>query len=73
MPDGQHIEMTRPMLRTQARIGRPLGAYFAERYPLWTMEEIAADLGVSVSSVSRWMRRLQIETRFPGQKPKAVA
>jgi DNA-binding MurR/RpiR family transcriptional regulator len=61
------------MLRTEQRLGRTLEAYFAERYPLSTQVELAAELGISDATVSRWMRDLGIETRFPGQRPQAAA
>lgn len=59
------------MVRVEARIGRPLEDFLAERYRTQTQGEIADELGVSGASVSRWMRELDIETRFPGQRPEA--
>jgi hypothetical protein len=57
------------MIRVEARIGRPLEEFLAERYRTQTQPQIAAELGVSDASISRWMRELDIETRFPGQRP----
>jgi transposase len=62
---------SRAMLRVEARIGRTLEEYFAERYATASQEQIAAELKVSGATVSRWMRELGIETRFPGQRPPA--
>lgn len=63
---------SRAMLRVEKRIGRPLETYLAEQYQAKTQTEIAAELGVSNASVSRWMRELDIEARFPGQRPEAA-
>lgn len=57
------------MLRVEARIGRPLEDYFAEKYPTMTQPQMAEDLGISGASVSRWMQELGVEARFPGQRP----
>lgn len=67
------IFKSRAMLRVEERIGRPLEEYLAERYATLTQPQIAEELGVSGASVSRWMRELEIETRFPGQRPPAEA
>lgn len=61
------------MRRVEARLGRSLEDYFAERYPTLTQAQMADELEVSGASVSRWMRELAIETRFPGQRPSAVS
>lgn len=61
------------MRRVEARIGRPLEEFLAERYKVATQTQIAEELGVSNASVSRWMSELAIEARFPGQRPEAVA
>ncbi len=73
MQDERNNELTRPMRRVEARLGRSLREYLTEAYALETQAEIAAALGISVSTVSRWMDRLGIETRFPGRRPEAVA
>jgi transposase len=57
------------MLRVEKRIGRELEGYLAEAYQSKTQEQIAAELGVDRSTVNRWMRDLDIEARFPGQRP----
>lgn len=66
---------TRPMLRTEHRLGRPLLDELTERYITRgeTFAEIGAALGVSEGTISRWMVRLGIEARFPGQRSKAIA
>jgi DNA-directed RNA polymerase specialized sigma subunit len=65
------IFKSRAMLRVEERIGRTLEAYFEERYREANQEQMAEELGISGASVSRWMRELGIETRFPGQRPPA--
>lgn len=72
MPDLPSFK-SRAMRRVEDRIGRPLEDYFAERYPVASQTQIAAELGISNASVSRWMRELGLETRFPGQRPEAIA
>jgi hypothetical protein len=64
---------SRAMLRVEARLGEPLEAWLAARYQTQTQPQIASELGVSGATVSRWMRELGIEARFPGQRPEAVA
>lgn len=71
MPTGTF--KSRAMVRVEGRIGRTLEDYFAERYNTLTQPQMAAELGVSDASVSRWMRELGIEARFPGQRPPAAA
>lgn len=63
---------SRAMLRVEARIGRPLEAFLAERYQVATQTQIAEELGVSNASVSRWMQELGIEARFQGQRPPSA-
>lgn len=60
------------MLRVQARVGRPLEDYLAEQYLTLTQPQIAAELGLSDATISRWMRDLGIESRLPGQRPKVA-
>jgi len=64
---------TRGMLLIEARIGRPLEDYLADRYlrdGLTTLQ-IADELGVNNGTVSRWMAQLGIEARYLG--PRRVA
>lgn len=61
------------MLRVEHRIGRLLEDYLADAYQSRTQAQIAEDLSVDVSTVNRWMRQLDIEARFPGQKPPIEA
>ncbi|HTR71902.1 MAG TPA: hypothetical protein VMH41_16960 [Mycobacteriales bacterium] len=67
------IELTEPMRRVEGRLGRPLRDFLEEQYATRTLADIATELGVSEVSVMRWMARLGIERRFPGQRPAAVA
>lgn len=66
--------MTRPMARMEARMGRPLADVLADLYhgEGLTLAEVAERLGVSVTTVLRWMAALGVETRFPGQRAKAA-
>lgn len=61
------------MLKVEKRIGRDLEEYLAEAYQTKTQAQIGAALGLDASTVNRWMRDLDIEARFPGQKPPAEA
>ena len=74
MDDGRTNEsrLTGPMRRVQARIGRDLEIELRERYQTETMADIGAALGVSESTIHRWMIRLEIEARFPGQRAKVA-
>jgi transposase-like protein len=63
------------MRRIEARRGRLLEDELTHLYHErgMTLAEVAAELGVNVSTISRWMAALGIEARFPGQRAKAVA
>lgn len=63
------------MRRTEHRLGRPLVDELRDRYETRgeTMAEIATALGVSEATISRWMVRLGIEARFPGQRSELPA
>ena len=85
MADGRTIEnaqLSRPMRRVEARLGRPLKDVLHELYVgrAMTLAEVGAEVGrlagvqaLSVSTVSRWMDRLGLDRRFPGQTAEAVA
>lgn len=74
MADGRNIELTGPMARTEARLGRRLEDELRERYIErgQTFAEIGEALGVSQSTIHRWMVRLGIEARFPGQRARVA-
>jgi transposase len=65
------------MARIEARRGIDLGAFLQQRYELEgrTQAEIADELGVDISTITRWMARLGIEARLfaSDRKPEAVA
>jgi hypothetical protein len=72
--------MTGPMRRVQAAFGRPLEEVLTELYfeRGMTLNEVGAELGrvagvdpLVESTVSRWMHRLGLDRRFPGQRPRA--
>lgn len=63
------IYKSRAMVRTERRIGQTLEAFLADRYQRMTQTEIAAELGVSGATVSRWMAELGIEARNQGARP----
>lgn len=66
--------LTWPMERIQERLGRPLRDELVERYVTRgeTLAQIGDALGVGPTTVHRWMRRLDIEARFPGQRGTAA-
>lgn len=57
------------MIRVETRTGRPLEEYLADLYRTMTQPQIAAELGLSDATISRWFRELDIESRLPGQRP----
>jgi len=54
----------------ESRIGRPLAEYLRDEYLVAEkpQADIAAELGVNVSTVSRWMARYAIPTRVVGRR-----
>jgi hypothetical protein len=64
---------SRAMLTVETRIGRDLEEYLAEAYQTKTQAQIGEVLGLDPSTVNRWMRDLDIEARFPGQRPPTDA
>jgi transposase len=66
--------LTGPMRRVEARLGRSLEAELRDRYVTrgQTMAQVGAALGVSESTIHHWMRRLDIEARFPGQRARVA-
>ncbi len=64
------------MRRLEQRRGIDLDTFLRLRYETEgrTQQEIAAELGIDVATVSRWMSRLGIETRlFASERPEAAA
>lgn len=72
-------DLSGPMQKVQEKLGRSLKGYLEEQYASGTIDDVAAairrDASTSVdrSTVSKWMDRLGIERRFPGQRPAVVA
>lgn len=75
MAEGRTIKLTGPMRRVEGRLGRPLAEELTDRYEVQgqNFAQIAEALGVSQATISRWMCRLGIEARFPGQRASKVA
>jgi transposase len=69
------IVFTKPMRVTEARLGRPLRDHLEQRYVRdgLTARQLGAELGVSDGTILRWLARLGIETRFPGQRGREAA
>ena len=69
----EQVLKTTAMQRTEYRLGEPLEEYLRRRYNEdgVTLAVIAAEIGINVSTASRWMAQLGIEARFPGQRGKA--
>lgn len=68
----QVLIKTRQMQVIEHRLGRPIEDYIREQYAAGaTQLEIANDLGLSFTTVSRWMAQLGIEARLTGPR-KAV-
>ncbi len=64
------------MVAWEQRSGRSVESVLRDRYLVkgHTMPEIAADMGVDVSTLSRWMKRLGIPARiFASDRPEQVA
>lgn len=66
---------TRPMLRVEAERGTALEDVLSLLYHErgMTLAGVARELGVNVSTVSRWMAALGVQARFPGQRGRPAA
>ena len=77
MDDGRNNDprLTGPMRRVEGRLGRPLVDEISDRYFIRgeNMAQIGSALGVSESTIHRWMVRLDLEARFPGQRQRGAA
>lgn len=61
------------MQLVEARLGRPVEVVIREVYEAGGMQrEVAQALGVDVSTVSRWMQWLDIDTRPKGNGSQAA-
>lgn len=65
---------SRGMQLVEHRLGRPLDEVLTELYidQGMTVKQVAAEIGVSTASVSRWMSELGIQARYIGTKKVAV-
>lgn len=56
------------MQRIEARLGKPMDAILREKYvdDGKTVEQVAAELGITKGSVSRWLQRFGIDARRQG-------
>lgn len=66
---------SRGMQLVEHRLGQPLEKVLTDLYVErgMTVKQVAAEIGVSTASVSRWMSELGIEARYIGTKKAAVA
>ena len=69
---GRNNEPPGPMRRLEARLGRPLRDVIHEYYfeQGLTLAEVGQRLAVDGSTVSRYMERLDLEPRLPGQRAR---
>lgn len=72
--DRTFVFKSRGMQLVEHRLGRPLEVVLTELYISqgMTVREVAAEIGVSTASISRWMSELGIAARYIGPK-KAIA
>lgn len=65
---------TKAMQSLEARLGRPLDSWLADRYESGaTQEDIALELGVNRATISRYMTTFGIEARTYGPRPRRKA
>jgi transcriptional regulator with XRE-family HTH domain len=69
----RRVLKTKAMQKLEQRLGLDLEVYLPEAYRTKTQAQVAEDLGIDQSTLSRWMRELDIDARFQGQRPEAVA
>jgi uncharacterized protein YjcR len=68
-------DATLGMQLVETRIGRPIADYLRDAYLIRELPqaEIADELGVDVSTVSRWMARHGIQARVIGHRKRRRA
>lgn len=59
------------MQKLEQRLGIDIEEYLAAAYRSKSQAQIGEELGLDGSTINRWMRALDIEARYPGQKPPA--
>lgn len=64
---------TAAMQRLEHRLGEPLESWLAERLPKSTQKDLADELGIDDSTLSRYIQRLGLEPRPTGRPSEAVA
>jgi DNA-binding transcriptional regulator LsrR (DeoR family) len=70
----QVLIKTRQMQVLEHRLGKPIEAYIRERYDAGaTQADIADELDLNFTTVSRWMAQLGIEARLTGSRKAASA
>lgn len=69
-----NVVKSRGMQLVEHRLGRPLADVLQELYvdEGLTVKQVAARIGVSSASVSRWMAELGIEARYIGGQKVAL-
>ncbi|MEO7332812.1 MAG: sigma factor-like helix-turn-helix DNA-binding protein [Gemmatimonadales bacterium] len=69
----QVLIKTRQMQVVEHRLGKAIEVYIRERYEAGaTQAEIAEELGLTFSTVSRWMAQLGIVARLTGTRAKVA-
>ena len=69
----RRILKTRAMQKLELRLGLDLEVFLPEAYKTKTQAQVAEELGIDQSTLSRWMRDLDVDARFQGQKPPSEA
>lgn len=66
----QVLILTKDQQLIQARLGRPLDEFIREEYVTKARDlaEVSGDLGIGISTLSRWMTQLGIPARRKGAR-----
>jgi transcriptional regulator with XRE-family HTH domain len=67
----RRVFKTIAMQKLERRLGIDLEVYLPEAYKTKTQAQVAEYLGIDQSTLSRWMKDLEIDARFQGQKPSS--
>lgn len=65
----RRVFKTKAMQKIEQRLGADLEDWIPTAYESKTQAQVADELGIDQTTLSRWMQLLGIDARFQGQRP----